>query len=251
MSVDWLRLDAKRDALLSLRRDRPRAATALDNWYALELTYTSNAIEGNTLTRAETALVLDKGLGVEGKPLRDQMEALDHDEALTRARDMAASGEMIGEASVLALHAAVVKRTLPEEAGLYSRHQRRIRGSVAVFPSPVKIPTLMGEFGAWLAAASPTAENAVEAHWRLVAIHPFSDGNGRTARLLANLLLARGGYAPLVVAPEHRKRYLDALERRQLELASLDYAAFMAERLEAALDDQIANLRESLEGRAV
>ncbi len=250
MSVDWSSLDAKRDALFALRRDRPRAAATLDNWYALELTYTSNAIEGNTLTRAETALVLDKGLGVEGKPLRDQMEALDHDEALALARRIATSGEVLGEATALALHAAVVKRTLAEEAGLYSRHQRRIRGSVAVFPSPIKIPALMAEFGAWLAAAAPTAENAIEAHWRLVAIHPFSDGNGRTARLLANLMLTRGGYAPLVVAPEHRKDYLDALEKKQLDAASTDYAAFMAARLDAALDDQISSLKESLEGRA-
>lgn len=250
MKADWAAIDAKRDALLALRRERPRAAAALDNWYALELTYTSNAIEGNTLTRAETALVLDKGLGVEGKPLRDQMEALDHDEALSLARRIAASGDVLSEATALALHAAVVRRTLADEAGLYSRHQRRIRGSVAVFPSPVKIPTLMAEFGAWLSSAAPTAENAVEAHWRLVAIHPFSDGNGRTARLLANLVLARGGYAPLIVAPEHRKTYLDALEKKQLDPGSTDYAAFMAERLGSALDDQIANLKESLEGRA-
>ena len=108
----------------------------------------------------------------------------------------------------------------------------------------------MAEFGAWLGAAAPTAANAIEAHWRLVAIHPFSDGNGRTARLLANLMLARGGYAPLVVAPEHRKDYLDALEKRQLDATSTEYAVFMAARLVAALDDQISSLKESLEGRA-
>lgn len=247
---DWAALDCKRDALVALRRTRPTASAALDAWYDLELTYTSNAIEGNTLTRAETALVLDKGLGVSGKPLRDQMEAVDHKEALALAQSVAASGAALGEATVVALHAAVVRRTLPEDAGVYSRHQRRIRGSVAVFPSPAKIPALMNALGAWLAEATPTAANAVEAHWRLVAIHPFSDGNGRTARLLANLMLARGGYAPLVVGPEHRTAYLDALEKRQLDDASSDYARFMASRLDAALDDQIANLGESLEGRA-
>lgn len=249
MSVDWAALDRKRDALVALRQERPTASAALDAWYALELTYTSNAIEGNTLTRAETALVLDKGVGVEGKPLRDQMEALDHEAALEFARRFASSKEPVSEATVLSLHAAVVKRTLPEDAGLYSRHQRRIRGSIAVFPSPVKIAGLMADFGLWLAASAPTAEQAIEAHWRLVAIHPFSDGNGRTARLLANLILTRGGYAPLVIAPEHRRAYIDALEKKQLDAASTDYVAFMAGRLSACLDDQIANLRESLEGR--
>ncbi len=74
-----------------------------------------------------------------------------------------------------------------------------------IFPNPLKIPQLMEEFGSWLSVAPATPEGAFEAHFRLTAIHPFSDGNGRTARLLMNLMLIRGGYPPVAVRPEDRK----------------------------------------------
>lgn len=247
---DWAAIDAKRDRLRSLRAGRPKGASEIDRWYELELTYTSNAIEGNTLTRAETALVVDKGLAIEGKPLRDHLEAGDHNAALLLAYEIAASGAPLTEDTIVKLHAATLKRSQPEEAGVYSRHQRRIRGSVAVFPSPVKIPSMMEALGAWLRTLSPTAANAVEAHWRLVAVHPFSDGNGRTARLLMNLVLRRGGYTPLVVGPEQRKEYLDVLEKRQVSGEASPYEAFMARRLTASLDDHIRALEESEEGSA-
>lgn len=243
--TDWADIDAKRDRLRELRKDRPKGAAELDRWYGLELTYTSNAIEGNTLTRAETALVVDKGLAIEGKPLRDHLEAQDHDAALRLAYEIADGAAPIGEETVRKLHEATLKRSQPEEAGFYSRHQRRIRGSHAVFPSPVKIPAMMEALGAWLAMAPSTAEAAIEAHWRLVAIHPFSDGNGRAARLLANLMLRRGGYAPLVIGPEQRRAYLDALEKRQNVGDGGPYKEFMAARLAESLDDQTRALEES------
>ncbi len=241
-------IDAKRDLLRALRKSKPKGAAELDRWYGLELTYTSNAIEGNTLTRAETALVVDKGTAIEGKPLRDHLEAQDHDAALILAHEIADGGSPLGEETMRKLHEAALKRSQPEEAGFYSRHQRRIRGSYAVLPSPVKIPAMMEAVGGWLANAPPTAETAIEGHWRLVAIHPFSDGNGRAARLLMNLILRRGGYAPLVIAPEHRKAYLDALEKRQKDGDDGPYKDFMAARLIASFDDQIRGLEESEEG---
>jgi Fic family protein len=240
----WRDIEEKRDAFQARARARPKAAAALADWYRVEITYTSNAIEGNTLTRAETALVVDKGLSIEGKPLRDQMEALDHADAFALARRIAESDRRIDDSLVLELHKAVVRRTLPDEAGFLSRHQRRVAGSMAAFPSPAKLPGLMEAFGGWLAAAAPTAQNAVEAHWRLVAIHPFSDGNGRTARLLMNLMLHRGGYPPLVIGPEERRLYIEALEKRQAGDVA-PYNDFMAARLAASLEDHIKALMES------
>src|SRR5205807_6009541 len=102
-----------------------------------------------------------------------------------------------------------------EEAGRYRRRQRVIAGSPLVLPTPAEIPALMGDFVAWLSTASVGAETAFAAHARLVAIHPFSDGNGRTARLLMNLLLLRAGYPPVVIGPEHRAAYIDALQALQ------------------------------------
>ena len=102
----------------------------------------------------------------------------------------------------------------------------------------------MEEFGAWLTHAPATPEGALDAHFRLTAIHPFSDGNGPTARLLMNLLLIRGGYPPVAVRPEDRKPYLDALERGSLSNDLLPFRSFMYERLDATLDAYLSALDE-------
>jgi Fic family protein len=94
----------------------------------------------------------------------------------------------------------------------------------------------MAEFAHWLANAEPGPETAFDAHYRLVTIHPFSDGNGRTARLLMNLILFRAGYPPLVIAPEQRVAYLDALQQRQTTGDDGDWTKLMLDRLEAGLD---------------
>jgi Fic family protein len=94
------------------------------------------------------------------------------------------------------IHRRIVLRSQPEIAGFYSSLPRRIAGSPVVFPNPLKIPELMRQFGEWLSTAEPVPSASFEAHFRLSAIHPFSDGNGRTCRLLMNLLLLRGGYPP-------------------------------------------------------
>ena len=119
-------------------------------------------------------------------------------------------------------------------------------GSPVVFPNPAKIPALMQDFAAWLQAAAPATAAAFEAHFRLAAIHPFGDGNGRTARLLMNLLLIREGYPPVAVRPEDRKAYLDALERGSLTGDPQPFQSFMHERLDAALDAYLSILRETL-----
>ena len=236
-------LKARLDAL------RPLTAASLDAlaaWYDVELTYTSNAIEGNTLTRSETALVLDKGITVRGKPLRDHMEAIDHREALTYVRRLAARGEPLREGDVRDLHGLVLARSQPDEAGRYGGHQRAVAGSTVTFPSPSEIGPLMAEFGTWLSGTVPTYDEAFEAHYRLVTIHPFSDGSGRTARLLMNLLLLRGGHPPIAIGPEERADYLDALERRQLDGGEEPYVAFMTDRLLASLRHHIEHAERAL-----
>lgn len=236
-------IQAKKKKLDALRPLSQEALAKLDAWYDVELTYTSNAIEGNTLTRQETALVLEKGLTVRGKPLKDHQEAVDHLEALRFVRKLVEQARVITEADVREIHRLVVGSTLKDEAGSYSQHRRRIAGSMVVFPNPAKIPALMEEFGLWLSQASlsveapRSVETALEAHLRLVSIHPFSDGNGRTARLLMNLLLMKDGYPPIVVRPEDRIDYLDSIEKHQLHDSSSDYESLMLERLSAALDD--------------
>jgi Fic family protein len=232
------RLDARRPLL-------PGALDALERWYDVELTYTSNAIEGNTLTRAETALVIEKGVTVGGKRLRDHLEALDHHAALGHIRALAGGAAPLDEAAVRELHRRVLAKSQPDIAGVYSAFQRRIAGSATILPAPAKIPGLMAAFGAWLAAAPVGWQTAFEAHRQLVAIHPFSDGNGRTARLLMNLVLLRAGYPPVSVGPEERAAYLDALEAAGTADDTGPYDRFMAGRLVAALDLYLGALDEA------
>lgn len=238
----WREIEAKKRRLDALRPLRARSLAVLDAWYDVEVTYTSNAIEGNTLTRSETAILIEKGITVGAKPLKDYLEAVDHLDALHLVRELARGDRPVGEDEVCRIHAIVLARSQPEEAGVYSQHQRRILGSSVVFPSPVKIPREMAAFGAWLEAQEPTAQAAFAAHLRLVSIHPFSDGNGRTARLLMNLLLLRNSYPPLVIGPEQRADYLNVLETAQQHKGEEAYDAFMAERLDTSLTDYLDHL---------
>ena len=236
------RLRGLKERLDRLRPLSPQSLDALAAWYDVELTYSSNAIEGNTLTRSETAIVLEKGITIGGRPLKDHLEALGHRDALHLVRALAASGATVREIDIREIHRLIQTRVDPEAAGRYSRHQRAIAGSPLVLPSPFEIPAFMGDFAAWLAAAPAGPETAFEAHARLVAIHPFSDGNGRTARLLMNLLLIRAGYPPVVIGPEHRASYIDALQALQLRSDPQPYQRLMTERLAASLDHHLAML---------
>ena len=196
------RILAKKARLDGLRPLAGPSLAALERWYDVELTYTSNAIEGSTLTRSETAVVVEKGITIGGKPLRHHLEALDHMDALLFVRALAGNAEPLREGDVREIHRLVLARSDPDEAGRYSGRERRVLGSTIRFPSPAAIPPLMAEFAEWLADAEPDPGTAFDAHYRLVTIHPFSDGNGRTARLLMNLILFRAGYPPVVIAPE-------------------------------------------------
>ena len=179
-------IQQKKAQLDGLRPLSAAALAQLQKHYDVELTYTSNAIEGNTLTLRETAEVIEHGVTVGGKSLRDHLEAVDHYEAVLWMRELAARPIPLGEDTVCELHRRIVARSQPEIAGIYSRLPRRIAGSPVIFPNPMKIPQLMGEFGAWLGKAPSDPASIFEGHFRLTAIHPFSDGNGRTARLLTN-----------------------------------------------------------------
>jgi Fic family protein len=183
----------------------------------VEWTYHSNAIEGNTLTLAETRLVLLDGLTVGGKSLREHLEALNHKHAIDLVEALAKRNEPITEHNIRQIHALILRTIDDENAGRYRSIQVRIAGAGYVPPEPVFVPSLMHEMVAWL--NSPQAkelhpvEQAAMAHFRLVHIHPFVDGNGRTARLLMNLVLMREGYPPAVIRRDRRLDYYNALDQ--------------------------------------
>lgn len=228
-----------------LRPLRTAALAELEHFYDVQLTYTSNAIEGNTLTYSETAIVIEKGITIGGKPLADHLEAVDLYQAILFMRSVASSTAVLNETLICDLHARIVARSRPDIAGVYSPFRRRVAGSTVVFPNPAKVPSLMKDFGARLAAAPAAPESAFDAHLELVSIHPFSDGNGRTTRLLTNLLLVRGGYPPVAIGPEHREAYISAIESAQLTGDTASYSTFMSTRLADTMEDYIAAIGEA------
>ena len=239
---------AKKARLDALRPLTGASLAAIEAWYDVELTFTSNAIEGNTLTRSETAIVLEKGITIGGKPIKDHLEAIDHRDALGFARWLATGSQPITEADICRIHALVVAKTLPDQAGVYSQFQRRIAGSTVVFPAPAKLRTLMQQLADWVGQAPAIPATAFESHYRVVGVHPFSDGNGRTARLLMNLFLFRSGYPPVVIGPVQRTAYLDVLEQAQLGGSKQPYESFMLTRLDASLTDYLAHCEKEVEG---
>ncbi len=242
-------ITSKKAELDRLRGRAPGALGNLEHAHDLELTYTSNAIEGNTLNAAETTLVIEQGITIGGKPLKDHLEALDHFEALRYVRDLARQpAEPLREADIRNLHRLVMQRSAPEIAGRYADQGRFVvtDSGRRSFPSPAEVPSLMGDFARWLGGAPDTPETAFAAHRRLVEIHPFNDGNGRTARLLMNLVLIRGGYPPVAVRPQDRPAYIGALQAAQAGGSSEGFDRLLYERLDATLGEYLSASQEAL-----
>jgi excisionase family DNA binding protein len=190
----------------------------LEEWFRVELTYTSNAIEGNTLTRQETALIVEKGITVEGKSVQEHLEAINHAEAFTYVQQLARSKKRneITLQDILDIHKIILKKIDDTDAGRIRNTPVRISGSTTILPNPVKVPALLDEFVQWLQTTTdPSVQIAADTHYKLVSIHPFVDGNGRTARLLMNLVLMQEGIPPAIIKKEERNRYLSVLETGQ------------------------------------
>ncbi len=208
----------------------------LDKWLKTELAYTSNAIEGNTLTRRETELAIEEKITLGSKPINDYLEAVNHAKAFEFILDAAQNKVKIDEDFVLHIHKIILTGIDDVNAGFYRAVRVRISGSSTVLPNPLKVPELMKNFGDWLLQNDRDAlTKAIEAHFKLVTIHPFVDGNGRTARLLLNAILMENGYGPIIIRSIDRKRYLTALETYQTKENKEPYYRFMLQALNRSL----------------
>ncbi|MFH1840865.1 MAG: Fic family protein [Candidatus Shapirobacteria bacterium] len=233
------RLIQKKERLDKYQPLSPELIKNLDDWFRVELTFTSNAIEGNTLTRRQTALIIEDNLTVEGKSLTEHLEAVNHAQALTYLKKLVnKKREQLTEADILEIHRIILAKIDDRNAGGYRTVAVRIAGSTVVMPNAVKVPTLMNKFIQWLNSphSAHISQIAADAHYRLVSIHPFVDGNGRTARLLMNLLLLQAGYPPALIRKEDRRRYLDSVERGQLGQGLQNYYQLILEAIERSLD---------------
>ena len=208
----------------------------LEDWLKTELAYTSNKIEGNTLTRRETELAIDEQITSGSKPIKDYMEAINHAKAFEFILEAGKNKTKIDEDFVLQIHKIILTGIDDTNAGFYRSVRVRISGSKTILPNPLKVPDLMKDFGDWLVQKTDDILiKALEAHYRLVTIHPFVDGNGRTARLLMNAILLENGYAPIIVRSIDRHRYLSSLETYQTKGDGDAYYRFMLTALNRSL----------------
>lgn len=248
MAVDIVEMKKQRlDALRA--KVRLGGLDGLDHAQRIDITYTSNALEGNTLTAGETALVIEKGVTIGGKPLKDHLEAVDHARAVAWVVDLAGDDAPLTEADIRNLHRLVVAQSDPDIAGRYADRARYVNTDAGPrhFPTPAEVPALMSDLVRWLAAAEATPATAFRAHRSLVEIHPFNDGNGRVGRLLMNLVLMRGGYPPIAIRPEDRAEYLQALEGAEVD-AGVAFDVLMRRRLEQTLERYIQAAEQAIEG---
>lgn len=247
-SMSYYELTEKKKQLDALRSKSTKAPLqSLEEWFQIELTYTSNAIEGNTLTRHETALVVEDGLTVGGKTLVEHLEARNHVQALQWVKTQQDRAIWsLQETDILRLHGFILKGIDDENAGRYRNVPVRISGSAVVLPNAAKLPILMQGFIHWIHTSQHLhpVERALEAHYRLVTIHPFVDGNGRTARLLMNMMLLMDGYVPAIVRKQDRLKYLTALEEGQLGGSKEPYMKLMAKCVDRSLDIYLKHLKE-------
>jgi Fic family protein len=214
-SSKFKQIDRLKSWLDSFRPLSPIIVAELKKLYDVQFTYNSNAIEGNTLTQSETELVLSTGITIGGKTLQEHLEVIGHKDAIDYIETLAQQDSPIGEWEIKQIHNLIIRAISPEEAGKYRQLDVKAAGTNYLYPAHYLLPQLMTELIDWLnseqAQTLHPIEYATTAHFRFVSIHPFRDGNGRTARLLMNLLLLRGGYPIVIISNSVRNDYINAV----------------------------------------
>ena len=231
------RIEGKKRELDKCRPFSPSIVQKLKEQFIVEWTYNSNAIEGNTLSLQETALVLNRGLTIGNKSLEEHFEALNHKECIGLLERFVEKRETLAVSFIKKIHAVILKNIDDRGAGVYRRTNVRILGAVHIPPDASKIERLMDEFLDWYHAQEhrmPVPELAAWVQYRFVCIHPFVDGNGRTARLLMNLVLLQHGYPPAVILNLDRQKYYRVLRQADRDSPN-DFLDFIGRSIERSL----------------
>jgi Fic family protein len=193
----------------------------LQSFFNLAYTYESNRIEGNTLSLQETNLVVNEGITIGGKALQEHLEAINHQEAIHFIEQLVVNLQTFNKSVLLQLHQLILMGIDTKNAGVFRTVEVRISGSKHLPPSPLLLNDLMDGYFEFYELNKRTMHPvllAAEMHERLVTIHPFIDGNGRTARLVMNLILLQNGYTLVNIKGnlKNRLKYYQALEQVQL-----------------------------------
>jgi len=234
----YARILSKKKALDNLRPLPPQLVKKLWEQMQIEFTYNSNAIEGNTLSLRETQLVIQEGITVHGKSLREHLEARNHPDAINYIEKLAQERKPIKQDDILKVHELLMHGIDDQNAGKYRTGQVRIAGATFMPPPAGKIQQMINELLQAL-NQNPDELRPIELaaffHHKLVYIHPFLDGNGRTARLLMNVMLMRSGYPFTVLLKVDRPKYLRALSEAD-NGNLIPFANFIANCVERSLD---------------
>jgi Fic family protein len=230
-------IEGKKRELDTFRPFSPEIVRKLDEQFTLEWTYNSNAIEGNTLSLQETDLVINRGLTIGNKTLKEHFEAINHKKGIQFLYDFVRKKKELDEKIISEIHKIILENINDIDAGHYRNTNVMITGAVHIPPSAIKIPRLMTEFMEWYyehKSKLSIVELAGWVHYRMVYIHPFADGNGRTSRLLMNLILLQNGYPPAVILNIDRKKYYQVLKEADREHYN-NYFNFIGRSIERSL----------------
>ena len=221
-----------------LDRHRPlpkHTLKSLHEQQVLAWTYHSNAIEGNTLTIKETKVVLE-GITVGGKSIQEHLEAINHKEAISYVEELVSHQNPFSEHIIKSIHQLILKNIAPDHAGSYRQEKVVIAGVQHTPPEPILVPEQMTRLIQWQNAfQGHPVEKAARLHADLVKIHPFIDGNGRTARLLMNFKLLSHGFQPVIIRKEQRLAYYEALDKAHTKNDYQDFIKLIVNETEAAL----------------
>lgn len=234
------KVDEKKKLLVSKRPFSKIATDNLKKYYDVELTYNSNAIEGNTLTITETKVVLEDGITIgKGKTLKEHLEVINHKEAIDYVEEIVTKNIDISETVIKNLHYIILKSINNENAGKYRNVNVLISGSKHRPPEHFLVEEQMRELICWYNGNKEKLhpiELAAIFHHKFTYIHPFIDGNGRSARLLTNLILMRSGYPICVIKIEDRDEYMSALEKASVNNEYTDFIKIIENAVEVSLD---------------
>lgn len=236
----------ERKVLLAAQRPLTQGeAEYLQQEFTIGFTYNSNAIEGNTMTLDETALVLREGVTINGKSVREHMELLGHRDACLFVEDLVREPEPLTERTLLDIHNLVLMHRR-EDRGVYRRVPVIITGTQAQLPQPWQVPLeierLLVDYHGDMQTLHPVQRLALF-HLRFESIHPFIDGNGRTGRLIMNLELMKDGYPPIDVKFHDRMRYMSCFQAWDSTKNSKPMIELVGEYLTARLEEYLQILK--------
>lgn len=242
--MDYDMLCQKREQLSLLCEQLPKEVLqSFDRSFEVEYTHNSTAIEGNTLSLIQTKAILEDGISVGGKTLREIYEVVNHNKAFGFVKKCVTEGKTLDETIIKDIHALLMENILT--GGVYRNVEVRISGAKHKPPVPSEMYHQIKNFYADM--PYKVKENAIEfaawTHAEFVKIHPFVDGNGRTSRMIMNYQLLASGFLPVSIAKENRLEYFEALEAYAVEGDLNPFANMIAELEEQRLDEYLGIAR--------